>query len=151
MRPEPEYYRAQAGSSRPILALSFLVALLMGVASVFGAINTMQASLSSRRTEIACLRAIGFSDWTVAGAFLVESLLQTLPAGVLGCALAFVVDGRKTSMMNMLSLGSVGFQLSVTPSVMAAGVAYALLIGVVSGIWPALSTGKIPLSEAMRR
>jgi len=54
-------------------------------------------------------------------------------------------------MMNMLSLGSVGFEVSVTPAVVAAGMAYAVLIGIGSGIWPAISAGRVPLSQAMRR
>lgn len=149
-RAEREYYEAQSGSSAPILALAFLVAVLMGVASIFGAVNTMQASLSARRAEVALLRALGFPDGSVAASFLVESLLLTVPAGVVGCALASLVDGTSLSMMNMLSFGSVGFRMTVTPDAMAAGMVYAALIGVLGGIWPALSASRVPLAQAMR-
>ncbi len=149
-RPEPEYYEAQSGSSAPIVALALLVAVLMGVASIFGAVNTMQASLSARRSEVALLRALGFPDASVVASFLVESLLLTIPAGVVGCLLAGLVDGRELSMMNMLSFGSVGFQMTVTPGVVAAGMAYAALIGALGGVWPAISASRIPLAQAMR-
>jgi len=148
---EPAYYAAQAGSAAPMLALSIGVAFLMGVACVFGAINTMQASLAARRREIAVLRALGFSTPAIGLAFMVEALLQTLPGGLAGCVVALAVNGRESHMLNVTSFASVGFQFRVTWEVMAAGMAFATLIGVVAGLWPAWSAARTPVALALKR
>ena len=148
--PEPDYYKLQAGSAEPILGAALTVAFLMGIAAVFGALNTLQASLAGRRREIATLRAMGFGSRSIARALVTEALLQTLPAGVLGCLLAATLQGRGAESMNLFTFSSVSYKLRVTPDVIAAGLVFSALIGFVGGIWPAISAGRRPIVDGLR-
>src|SRR5262249_10767911 len=147
---EPAYYKLQAGSAEPILGAALTVAFLMGIAAVFGALNTLQASLAGRRREIATLRAMGFSSFAIARALVKEALLQTLPAGALGCLLAALLQGRSAESMNMLTFSSVTYRFRVTPDVIAAGLVFAALIGLVGGMWPALAAGRRSIVSGLR-
>jgi putative ABC transport system permease protein len=147
---EPDYYRSQAGSAEPILAAALTVAVIMGIAAIFGALNTMYASLSGRRREIATLRALGFPSVAIALGFIIESLLQTLPAGILGCLLAGVVHGHGTSMLSAATFTSVSFQVRVTPAAVGAGMVFALAIGLLCGAWPAWSASRTPIVQGIR-
>jgi putative ABC transport system permease protein len=148
--PEPTYYKAQAGSADAILGAALTVAVLMGIAAVFGALNTLQASLAARRREIATLRAIGFGPGAIARGLVTEALLQTLPAGVLGCLLAGTLQGHSAESMNMLTFSSVMYRFRMTTDVIIAGLVFAALIGLVGGIWPALSAGRRPIVDGLR-
>jgi putative ABC transport system permease protein len=149
-QPEPAYYRAQAGSAEPILAAALTVAVLMGTAAIFGALNTMYASLAGRRREIATLRALGFSPLAIATGFILEALMQTLPAGAVGCLLATTVHGHTTSMLSPMTFASVAFHFRVTPLAIGAGMGFAAIIGVVGGTWPATSAARVPIVQGIR-
>jgi putative ABC transport system permease protein len=148
--PEPAYYKLQAGSAEPILGAALTVAFLMGIAAVFGALNTLQASLAGRRREIATLRAMGFGSRSIARALVTEALLQTLPAGVLGCLVAATLQGRGAESMNLFTFSSVTYKLRVTPDVIVAGLVFSALIGFVGGIWPAIAAGRRPIVDGLR-
>ncbi|HEU4760501.1 MAG TPA: ABC transporter permease [Dehalococcoidia bacterium] len=149
---ETAYYRAQAGSSKPILALSMVVAVLMGVASIFGLINTVQSSLSSRRREIAILQALGFPASNVALSFVLEAMMQATLGGALGGVLGMLLAaGRDATMLNTLTFASVGFQLHPDGRVFAAGMIYSLLVGALASLWPALSASRVPITVGLKQ
>jgi putative ABC transport system permease protein len=147
---EPAYYKAQAGSAEPILGAALTVAFLMGVAAVFGALNTLQASLAGRKREIATLRAMGFGSRAIARALVTEALLQTLPAGVVGCLLAATLQGRSAESMSLLSFSTLTYQFRMTPDVIGAGLVFSALIGLVGGIWPAIAAGRRAIVDGLR-
>jgi putative ABC transport system permease protein len=148
---ESDYFRAQAGSAEPMRILTLVVALIMGIGAVFGALNTMYASLAGRTREVATLRALGFPPGAIASAFILESMLVAVPAGVLGCLLALPVSGHSTSTLNMMTYAAVSFVPRISPAVIGGGLAFAALIGILGGLWPARSAASVPLAVQLRR
>lgn len=148
---ERDYFQAQAGSAEPMRVVTAIVALIMGLGAVFGALNTMYASLAGRTREVATLRALGFPGSSIAAAFVTESLLVAVPAGILGCLLALPVEGREVATLNMWTFSQVAFSPRITPAVLAAGLGFSLVIGLLGGLWPARAAASTPLSVQLRR
>lgn len=148
---ESAYFKSQAGSAEPMQAITAIVAVIMGIGAIFGALNTMYASLASRTREVATLRALGFPKDAIASAFILESLLVALPAGVLGCLLASPVTTQSVATLNLWTFSAVAFQPRLTPGVLAGGMMFAALIGILGGLWPARSAANVPLAVQLRR
>jgi ABC-type antimicrobial peptide transport system permease subunit len=148
---ELDYYRAQGGSAKPLETSAFIVAVLMAIAAVFGAINTIQASLAGRTREIATMRAIGFGTTAVVLAIVVETLFITLPAGALGCLIAFAAEGHQMNVMNATSFSSVTFGFHITPGIIGTGLLFATVIGISGGLWPAYEAARKSIVEGLRQ
>ena len=152
VRRESDYYAKQGETmSRLINTLGFGVATLMAVGAVFGAILTMYTAVASRSREIATLRALGFNTLSVVVSVLVESLVLGAIGGVIGAIGAYLAfDGFQTSTMNFQSFSQVAFAFRVTPQLFATGLAYALAIGLIGGLLPAIRAARLPISRALR-
>ncbi|MEO8499774.1 MAG: FtsX-like permease family protein [Vicinamibacteria bacterium] len=149
--PETQYYENQSGFVSTILkGLAALVALFMGAGAVFGAMNTMYAIVAVRTREIGTLRALGFSRPSILVSFVVESALLALVGGALGCLLALGTHGYSTSVSNLQSFSEVAYAFRVTPRIIASGMAFALVVGVVGGLLPALCAARLPIAMAVR-
>lgn len=152
VRRESDYYAKQGETmARLINTLGFGVATLMAVGAVFGAILTMYTAVASRSREIATLRALGFNTLSVVVSVLVESLVLGAIGGVIGAIGAYLAfDGFQTSTMNFQSFSQVAFAFRVTPQLFATGLAYALAIGLIGGLLPAIRAARLPISRALR-
>jgi putative ABC transport system permease protein len=149
--PERQYYDDQSGPVvTPLKTLAALVALIMGVGAVFGAMNTMYAIVASRTREIGTLRALGFSRCAILLSFVMESALLALVGGVAGCLLASLVQGRATGASNLRSLSEVAFAFRMTPGIASAGLLLAFTMGVLGGLLPALRAARLPIATAVR-
>jgi len=123
----------------------------MGVGAVFGALNTMYNSVSTRTREIATLRALGFGRSAVTVSVMLESLALALVGGVVGAALAyFVFNGHQTSTMNWQSFSQVTFAFQVTPQLLVGGMIWATGIGMIGGFFPAIRAARLPIASALR-
>ncbi len=147
---ESAYYRSQAGSAEPLRVVTGIVAFLMGLGAIFGALNTMMASLAGRTREVAALRALGFPQASIAATFVTEALCLALPAGALGCLMALPITSQSMSMANLWTFSTVAFQPRVTAAVLASAMVFAFLIGVLGGLWPATRAARVPLSVQLR-
>lgn len=148
---EVEYYAKQSRLlTTMIRVLGFLVAAIMAVGAVFGAFNTMYAAVSARSREVATLRALGFSQVSVVVAFLVESLILALAGGLVGCLSAWPLNGLTTSTLNWQSFSQMAFAFQVTPGVLGSGLLFALFMGFVGGLFPALRAARLPVATALR-
>lgn len=125
--------------------VSFFVGTIMAIGATLGAINSLYAIVDSRQREIATLRAIGFSPAAVVLAVLLESMLLALPGALLGSALAWLL-------FNGLAASPFGysFQLSVTFSLAVLGIEWALAMGLLGGLLPALRAARMPVVAALR-
>ena len=125
--------------------VSLFVGTIMAIAATLGAVNSLYAIVDSRRRELATLRAIGFGSGAIVISILCESILLALPGALLGSALAWVF-------FNGLSASPFGytFQLAVTPSLAVLGIVWALGMGLVGGLLPALRAARIPVTTALR-
>jgi len=149
--PELEYYEEQAGSLAAILRnLASFVAFVMGIGAVFGAMNTMYAVVAARTREIGTLRALGFSRRSILGVFLIESTLLAVVGGALGCVLAFPMNGFSTGTGQTQSFSEIAFSFRITPEIMIAGVTFAIVMGVLGGLLPALRGARLPIPSALR-
>lgn len=134
-----------------IKILGVLIGGLMGFGAVFGALNTMYAAVSARTREIATLRALGFNSSPVVISVLLESLLLAMAGGLLGAGLAYLLfNGFRAATLNFQTFSQVAFAFQVTPALLAGGVLYALVMGVVGGFFPAIRAARMPVATALR-
>lgn len=149
---ETDYLSAQAEPvSQFIKAIGYPVAILMALGAIFGAINTMYASVSSRTREIATLRALGFGAIPVAFSTLFESLVLSLIGGAIGSLVVFLLfNGYSVSTLNFSSFSQVVFDFAVTADLLVQGVIAAAIIGVVGGFFPAVRAARLPVATALR-
>jgi putative ABC transport system permease protein len=149
---EPKYYENLAGgTAQALLGLAAFVSIVMSIGAVFGAMNTMYAIVSQRTREIGTLRALGFSRFSILFSFVFESVLLALLGGVLGCLLAFLtVNGLTTATGQTNSFSELVFAFQITPPVIAIGIGFAVLMGFVGGLLPALRASRMPITTALR-
>ncbi|HEX2062447.1 MAG TPA: ABC transporter permease [Thermoanaerobaculia bacterium] len=149
---ETDYYESQSRTLRQLVnGLALIVCSLMGLGAVFGALNTMYTAVASRAREIATLEALGFGGFAVVVSIIIESLLLALIGGVLGAGLAYLgFDGYRAATMNWQTFSQVAFAFEVTPRLMVLAAAYALVIGLVGGFFPAIRAARMPVSVALR-
>lgn len=152
VRREEEYYAQQSRALTTLIrTVGFGIAILMGIGAVFGAILTMYTAVSTRSREIATLRALGFNTASVLVSVLAESLALAAIGGVIGGVLAYVAfNGYQTSTMNFSTFSQVAFAFQVTPRLLTMGLTYALLMGLVGGLFPALRAARLPIPSALR-
>jgi putative ABC transport system permease protein len=148
---ESEFYASQSELLGNILRfLAIMITSIMAVGAVFGAVNTMYASVSSRTPEIAVLLTLGFHPRSVLASFLAESALIALIGGIIGCLLALPINGVVTSTTNWASFSEIAFAFRVTPTLLLAGIIFAVAMGIVGGFFPARRASKLPVIQALR-
>jgi len=152
VRREIEYYSAQSALlTRLIRTVGFGIAALMGIGAVFGAILTMYTAVATRAREIATLRALGFNTVSVLISVLAESLVLAALGGALGGIAAYIgFNGYQTSTINFQTFSQVAFAFAVTPSLLIQGLGYALMMGFIGGLLPAVRAARLPISSALR-
>jgi putative ABC transport system permease protein len=149
--PERLYYEHQGGHVAMILrALATLVAIVMGIGAVFGAMNTMYAIVAARTREIGTLRALGFSRRAILVSFVAESAFLALIGGALGCMLAFTMHGYTTGASNVQTFREVAYAFAITPAIIGSGMAFALVMGVAGGLLPSMRAARLPIATAVR-
>jgi putative ABC transport system permease protein len=148
---ETEYYeKASQMLTTLIVTLGSLIALVMGVGAVLGALNTMYSAVAARSREIATLRALGFGGGAVLVSFIAESLFVAGLGGVLGGLAALPLNGITTGTMNWQTFSHLAFAFQVTPLALLAGLGFALAMGLVGGVPPAIRAVRSPVAEALR-
>ena len=152
VRRETAYYSAQSEATGTFIrVLGTIVGTIMGIGAVFAALNTMYSAVSTRTTEIATLRAIGFGGLPVVGSVLLEALVLALIGGLLGGLIAYVLfNGFTVSTLNFQTFSQVAFAFRVTPALLIQGLVWALVIGLVGGLFPALRAARLPITTALR-
>ena len=147
-----DYYASQSETMTLLITtLGYLIAVLMALGAVFGALNTMYSAVAARTREIATLRALGFGGGAVVVSLMLESLLLALLGGALGGGLAYLAfNNFHTSTMNFQSFSQVTFAFQVTPQLLTHGIMWAALIGLVGGLFPAIRAARLPIASALR-
>jgi putative ABC transport system permease protein len=136
---EIDYYAKQSTTmTRLITVLGGLVAAIMAIGAIFGALNTMYSAVAERGREIATMRALGFSTLNVILSFLFEALLISFFAGILGCVAVLPLNGLTTNTMNFQTFSNLAFAFKITFDLLLMGVLFALTMGILGGIVPEL-------------
>jgi len=146
-----DYYAKQSeGLTKLINILGKVIGTIMAIGAVFGALNTMFAAVAGRAREIATMRAIGFRGVPVVVAVMLETMLLALLGGLIGAGLAWLVfNGYSVSTLGQ-NFSQVVFQFKVSPELLWNGLKWALGIGLVGGLFPALRAARLPVTEALR-
>jgi putative ABC transport system permease protein len=148
---EPEYYEKQSQVITTVITvLGSLIAVVMGLGAVFGALNTMYSAVSERSREIAVLRAIGFGGGAIVLAFFVEALAIAFVGGLVGCVAVLPVNGLTTGTMNWQTFSHLAFAFRVTPDLLAFGMAFALVMGALGGLPPAIRAARANVAHTLR-
>lgn len=146
-----DYYGAQSGQlSRVIRVVGIVIAAIMAIGAVFGALNTMYAAVAARAREVATLRAIGFGPMPVLVSVILEAMLLALLGGVLGAGIAWLLFHDYAVSTLGSNFSQVVFRFDVSPALIGTGVRWALAIGLIGGLAPALRSARLPVTAALR-
>jgi putative ABC transport system permease protein len=148
---EIDYYAKQSTMMTKLISVvGGIVATIMAFGAVFGALNTMYSAVADRGREIATMRALGFSSWNVLLSFLFEALLISIVGGVLGCIAVIPLNGFTTSTMNFQTFSNLAFAFKITFDLLLMGILFALVMGVLGGLLPAIRASIRPVAVALR-
>ena len=145
------YYASQSkGMTHIIGILATTVAVIMAIGALAGALNSMYAAVAARTREVATLRAIGFRGGVVVFSVLSETLLLALAGGLVGALIAWVLFRHFTASTLGPNFGAVIFQFRITPRLIGEGLKWALVIGFIGGLFPAMRAARMPVTDGLR-
>jgi putative ABC transport system permease protein len=145
------YYSKQSERLTTVIrSIGTGVAVIMALGAVFGALNTMYAAVANRAREIATLRALGFTGVPVVVAVMLETMTLALAGGALGACIPWAAFNGFTVSTLGSNFSQVVFQFQVTPELMLRGLQWALGIGFVGGLFPALRAATLAVTVALR-
>jgi putative ABC transport system permease protein len=147
---ESKYYDSQTSSGAPLEFLGLFIAVIMAIGSSFAAMNTMYAAVARRAKEIGVLRTLGFSRRSIMLSFVLESLLLSLLAGVLGCLIALPLNLVTTGVGSFVSFSEIAFNFRVGPGAILTGIMFALVVGFAGGLLPARMAANKEILAALR-
>jgi putative ABC transport system permease protein len=148
---EIDYYSKQSTRLTTLITvLGGLIAAIMAIGAVFGALNTMYSAVAERGREIATMRALGFGGPSVVFSFVIEALLIAFVGGLLGCLVVLPLNGLTTGAMNLQTFSHLAFAFKITPELLLKGVIFALVMGFVGGLLPAVRAATQPVAQALR-
>ena len=145
------YTNIASGVTGSFRGVAAAIALLMAVGAVVGAINLMYVSLAARLSDIATLRAVGFRRFPVLCAVLCEGLIFGVTGGVIGASIAYAAfDGYQAGTIFGAGRTQVDFQFSVTAGLIGGGLVFALAMGFIGGLFPAIRAARLAVAKALR-
>ncbi len=147
---EEDYYQSQTSSGAPLEFLGIFVAVIMAIGGGFAAMNTMYAAVALRAKEIGTLRTLGFSETSILVSFLIESILLSVVAGILGRLLALPLNWVTTGVGNFASFSEIAFQFHTGTAVMFTGLTFAIVLGALGGFLPARAAARKEILSALR-
>lgn len=148
---ETRFYADQSEAmSKFISYLGTTISAIFSIGAIIGAMITMYASVASRTAEIGTLRALGFSRGAVLAAFLGEALLLGLLGGVVGLVAASFMQVLSISTTNFQTFAELAFRFVLTPTIVVASLAFALVMGLVGGALPAARAARLKIVDALR-
>jgi ABC-type lipoprotein release transport system permease subunit len=150
VKSESQYYNEQTTGLLGIVILVFIVALFMVAAAILATMNTMFAAVSSRKKELATLRAIGYKRRQILLAIVIESAFVAFLGGVAGILLALPVNFISTGTINWATFSEVAFNFDVDRGVALMGLVLAVVSGVIGGLIPAAGAARMPITQALR-
>ena len=149
--PEPEYYESQSQLVTTLIkVLGTIVAIVMGLGAILAALNTMYSAVSERSREIAVLRALGFQGGSIVLSFLAEAMIIAIIGGILGCIVVLPVNGITTGTINWQTFSHLSFAFRITPDLLLWGILFAIFMGVLGGLPPAIRAARANVSTTLR-
>jgi putative ABC transport system permease protein len=148
---ETKYYAEQSEMMAKFLRiLGLSVTIIFSLGAMIGAMITMYSAVAHRTTEIGTLRALGFRRQSILIAFLVESLLLGLLGGLAGLFFASFMQLITISTMNFQTFAELAFSFSLNAEIIYRGLGFALIMGFVGGLFPAIRASRMNIVDALR-
>ena len=147
---ESDYYAQQTSTGGPIKGVGIVVAIIMGIGSIFAAMNTMYAAVAYRSREIATLRVIGFSRPSIVTSFIFESVVLALLGGIIGVLLMLPFNGMTTGTSNPVTFSEAVFSLRINPGVVESAILFAVIMGFFGGLLPAWHAARRTILASLR-
>ncbi len=148
--PEVDYYKSLTLTAAPIKWLGNFLATAMSIGAIFAAMNTMYASVGARTREVGTLRVLGYRRRTIVVSFLIEGAFLALIGGALGCLLSLPMNGYAAGTLGFESFSEVLFEFTITPWLMAKGLVFAVVVGLLGSLLPALRASRLPVISALK-
>ncbi len=148
--PEVEFYKEQTKTAEPISWAGSMLAVVMSIGAVLAAMNTMYASVGARTREIGTLRVLGFRRRYIVASILLEGGGIALIGGAFGCGLAMLANGYKAGMLNFQTFSESVFELYVPVTLIPYGLLFAVIVGVIGSLLPALRASRMPVIAALK-
>ena len=148
---EIDYYEKESRvMSTLIRVLGTMVAMVMAIGAILGALNTMYSAVSERGREVATMRALGFGSGSVIASFVFESLCIAAAGGIVGCLAVLPINGLTVGTMNFQTFSHLAFDFQITTRLMLFGMIFALFMGLVGGVPPAIRAARSQIATALR-
>jgi putative ABC transport system permease protein len=147
---EKKYYEDQTSGLMGIQILVTIVTFFMVLGATLGAMNTMFSAVASRKRELATMRALGFKRRDVLMSVVIEAIVVSGLAGIVGVLLALPVNGIATGTANFVTFSEVAFNFNISPQVALFAIGLAIVAGVIGGLLPAISAARLPITRALR-
>ena len=149
---ERVFYEDQQGAASGALkGLAVFISFIMAVGAGFAGMNTMYAAVARRAPEIGTLRVLGFSKLGILTSFLIEALLLSLIGGLIGCLLVLPLNNFTTGVGSFVTFSEITFDFHITPGIMLSGIIFALVMGVIGGLFPAASAARKEILTALKQ
>jgi putative ABC transport system permease protein len=145
---EAAYFTMMTGFFRRLLAMAEGLAILTMLVIMLVAANTAAMSIRDRRSEIAVMRAMGFTSATILASLLAEGLLMGLIGAAAGCALAFAA--LRITALGSAALGPIAFALRLPPSVIAETLIAGPAMGLTAAFIPGFNATRANIVETLR-
>ncbi|MBS0387571.1 MAG: ABC transporter permease [Proteobacteria bacterium] len=146
-----DYFNEQSAQlTKLINGLGTAIGLIMGIGAVFGALNSMYAAVAARTREIATLRAVGFRALPVIVSVMLETMLLATLGGAIGAAIAWLLFNNYTASTLGANFTQIVFAFQVTPELLWRGLKWALAIGLLGGLFPALRAARMSVTDGLR-
>ncbi|HYR79441.1 MAG TPA: ABC transporter permease [Candidatus Dormibacteraeota bacterium] len=147
---EQEFYAKQTEFIDELYSMGLIVALILAIGSIFGAMNTMYSAVARRTSEIGVLRVLGFSRFNVLSSFVIESIVLAIVGGILGELLGIIVAYSTGLSSELMNVGEFIFRFRLTAGAFVSGLIAALAIGALGGLLPAWRASRIAVTESLR-
>jgi ABC-type antimicrobial peptide transport system permease subunit len=147
---EQEFYAKQTEFVDQLYSMGLIVALILAIGSIFGAMNTMYSAVARRTSEIGVLRVLGFSRFNVLSSFVIESCVLAIAGGILGELLGIIVAYSTGLSSELMNVGEFIFRFRLTTGAFVSGLIAALAIGALGGFLPAWRASRIAVTESLR-
>lgn len=145
------YFEQSSLTTAFISSIGTVIAFMMALGALLGAINTMYNAVAARSREIATLRALGFGRFPVICSVMIESLVLALAGGIIGGLGAYLAfDGYGAATMNFQTWSQIAFAFAVTPKLLLNAIVLAAFIGLFGGLFPAIRAARLPIATALR-
>nr|MBP7372331.1 ABC transporter permease [Opitutaceae bacterium] len=146
---EVDYYKEQTRSAMLPRMLGNFLAVVMSIGAMFAAMNTLYASISTRTREVGTLRVLGFRRRSILLGFLLEGALLAAVGGAIGCLLALPMHGYSTGTLGWETFSETVFDFQITPILCLKGLVFAVLIGLLGSLLPALRAARLPVIASL--